>query len=711
MELLSVLALQGPNVWANTPVLEVRVRLGESSTVPPNEAESLSRRLYAWFSAPASPVDRSAQLRAFFGRFTGGIPWGELLAAVTLELQQVAVNDVSFSKVESTSSSGVIRVAVQYAEEAVGRACLSAAREVCLAAARGDDYPFFATANRLRDLSERVCLGPSTRAIVAAAEARGIPFFRLNTRSLVQLGHGARQRRIFTAETDRTSVTGEYISVDKELTKRLLRSAGLPVPAGRLVSDAADAWKAACEIGTPVVIKPLNGNHGRGVFTDLSTPEHIAAVFGFTAEEGDAVLVEKCVPGAEHRLLVVGNRFVAAMRGDPAVVVGDGRHTIAQLMDELNQDPRRGDDDDCPLGEVWPCRATCSLIQVQGYELESIPPPGAEIVLQRNGNLAIDVTDQVHPQTAKSAVLAAQVVGLDIAGIDIVAEDIARPLEDQGGAIIEVNASPGLQVHMQPSVGRPRPVGEAIVSHLFAEGENGRIPIVGVLDGPDAAHTVRLIEQLLRTAFGTVAACQGNHSYVDGRRIEMHAGSTAGNIHSLLTNPLLAAAVFPVTPTDVLSEGLGFDRCQVAVIGAADPTQPADGGPTDDGPRITAARVLLGTVDRAGAAICRAEDAQTSSLRTLCPGSLILVAEDGEHPALREHLAQGGTAALLRNDAIVLAEGDCQRWLVPLGASENAAQAQRGGSAFPMLAAVATAWALRLPQSALAETTFPGGRV
>jgi cyanophycin synthetase len=517
-------------------------------------------------------------------------------------------------------------------EEALGRGCLEAAQKICLAAWHdsGVDLPDIIV--QLRNLYDTVCLGPSTRAIVRAANDRGIPARRLiDRRSLVQLGHGARQRRIMTAETDRTGALAETISQDKELTKWLLRAVGVPVPEGRPADSPADAWQAAQDIVPPVVVKPRNGNHGRGVFTNLSTRDEIDAAYAIAVQEGDGVLVERYIPGYEHRLLVVGNRVVAAARGEPAAIVGDGRHTVTELVEEqINSDPRRGDDYACPLSKIDYDSATRLLLKRQGFTTESVVPAGTTVLIQQNGNLAFDVTDRVHPEVEARAVEAARAVGLDIAGVDLVIEDIGRPMEEQRAAVVEVNAGPGLQMHLQPSVGTPRPVGEAIVATLFERDENGRIPVVAVLGGLAGDPVARLLGRTLQGVYTQVGLTLADGVYAQARRINANPCSQPEAIRSVLMNPGIDAAVFSLCPGRVVHEGLGLDECDVAVIVERTPLNPANEANADlllDDPLI-AERTLIESVRPHGTVVLPADDEALIELAKSRAVEIVLYSRD-----------------------------------------------------------------------------------
>jgi cyanophycin synthetase len=475
MKVSRVRALRGPNLWSRRTAIEAVVHCSDAERsldrLPGFELRLRSRL------PQIGPLHTAGQ--------AGPTSLAHVLERATLALQAQAGCPVSFSRTTETVECATYQVVIEYTEEAVGRLAFEMAALLCQAAL--DDLPFdlAAALARLRELDEDERLGPSTGAIVQAAVARGIPYRRLTQGSLVQFGWGSRQRRIQAAEMDRTSAIAESIAQDKELTKKLLQAAGVPVPLGRPVSDLDDAWAAACEIGLPVVVKPRDGNQGKGVTVNIETRDHLAIAYAAAYEISSDVMVERYIPGHDFRLLVVGDRLVAAARRDPPHVVGDGLHTIRALVDRVNADPRRGDGHATALTKMRFDEIALARLAVQGYGADSVPPPSQRVVLRNNANLstggtATDVTDDVHPDVAERAVEAARTIGLDICGVDIVCETVLRPLEEQGGGVVEVNAAPGLRMHLSPSYGRGRAVGEAIVDDMFAAGEDGRIPVVAV---------------------------------------------------------------------------------------------------------------------------------------------------------------------------------------------------------------------------------------
>lgn len=656
-----ILTLRGPNIWARFPVLEVWVDLEELKDTSSDLIPGFNERLMGWLPSMYSHRCSVGTPGGFFERLRRGTWMGHILEHVTLELQELAGTPVGFGKARESTEEGVYKVIIEYAEETLGRACLFAARDLCLAAIHNLPYDVSSEIHRLRRLADQVCLGPSTRAIVESAEKQGIPWMRLNSGSLVQLGHGCRQRRIRGAETENTTAIAELIAQDKELTKKLLRAAGVPVPEGREVFSASDAWEAACELNAPAVIKPLDANHGRGVTINLINRDKIEEAYRYAAMESSdgTVVVERMIPGFEHRLLVVGARVVAASRGEPAYVQGDGEHSISQLVElQLNSDPRRGDEDLYPLARIEFDPSVLLTLEQAGWNPDSVPPPRQQVLIRYHGNLAVDCTANVHPDVAARAVEAARIVGLDIAGLDLVAEDISRPLEDQLGAIVEINSMPGLHMHVKPLHGPAQPVGDAIVATQFAPGETGRIPIVGVTGTNGKTTVVRLITRMLESSFRYVGMTCSEGIYLDGRKMASGDCSGPRSARSVLWNPYVQAAVFETGRGGILREGLGFDKCTVAVVtnvGDADHL----GQHWVDTPEQMAyvKQTLVEAVLPTGTAILNAQDPLVVGMAEACKGSILYFSLTFDHPVVIEHLAAGGKAISLRNGKIVLAEG------------------------------------------------------
>jgi cyanophycin synthetase len=616
---------------------------------------------------------------------------------------------VGYGKTRATDEKGLYKVVIDYEEEILARECLQVAHRICFAAVYDQGFDLSGELNRMQDLAQDVCLGPSTRAIVDAARRRRIPVRRMNTRSLVVLGHGSRQHRIQAAETDQTSAIAEGIAQDKQLTKTLLKAVGVPVPYGREVCDAEDAWSAAEAIGLPVVVKPLDGNKGRGVTVNLSSREDVMAAYEAAFVESSDVLVEEFIPGRDYRLLVVGNKLVAAARREPAHVIGDGVHTVQDLIDQENNNPLRGDYHALPLSKITVDVISQNLLAEQGLTLSSVPSAGKMVLLRRNANLstggtAVDVTDDVHPEIARAAEDAARAVGLDVAGIDIIAQDIGSPLEEQNGGIVEVNAAPGLRMHTHPSQGVPRPVGEAIVSTMFAQGDTGRIPLAAITGVNGKTTTTRFITHLLKEKGLAVGMTCSDGVYIDGRRIDNEDCSGPQSARSVLLNPIVQAAVLETARGGILREGLGFDHCDVAVV-----TNIGDGDHLDltdintvEKLAVVKRTVVEAVAPKVGAAVLNAADPLVAAMASYCPGQVVFFGRDSEHPVITEHRRQKGKAVIVHDRTIFLAKGDQEERLIPLERIPLTHGGRIGFQIENALAAIAAAWCLNIPLETIA---------
>jgi cyanophycin synthetase len=703
MDFRKVLVLRGPNIWANFPVLEVWVDLGSLKDTPSNEVSGFNERLMGWLPTMVEHRCSTGQRGGFFERLRRGTYFAHILEHTTLELQTLAGIAVGMGRARETSEEGVYKVVIEYEEESVAKECLYAARELLLAAIDGRPYDLNATIRRLRSFTEQVRLGPSTRSIVVAARARGIPCRRLNAGSLVQLGYGARQRRICAAETDRTPAIAEEIAQDKDLTRQLLQAAGVPVPRGRPVTDAEDAWSAAEDIGLPVVVKPQDGNQGRGVATNLRSRQQVLAAYEAARKESKSVLVEKFAPGNDYRLLVVGGKLVAAARREAARVVGDGVHTIAELVEIVNMDPRRGEDHATSLSKIQLDAISLAVLADQALTPQSVPPAGQGVNVRRNANLstggtAIDVTDRVHPEVAARAIDAAEMVGLDVAGVDVVATEISRPLEEQGGVIVEVNAAPGLRMHLEPSAGVSRPVGEAIVATLFPAGSNGRIPIAAVTGVNGKTTTTRFIAHILQGTGRRVGMTCTDGIYIDDRRIDDEDCAGPQSASNVLMNPRVDAAVLETARGGVLRAGLGFDFCDVAVVTNIGEGDHLGLSYVDDLETLAKVkRAIVDVVLPTGYAVLNAADPLVAGMAPKCPGKVVFFARDPAQSVLAAHRQNGGRAIFVRDGSIVIADRAREEVVISLDRVPLTHRGRIGFQVENALAAIAAAWSLGVP--------------
>ncbi|MGD9549440.1 MAG: cyanophycin synthetase [Burkholderiaceae bacterium] len=690
MEVSRIRALRGPNLWSRHTSIEAIVACAEPERSI-DQLPGFEARLRALFPA----------IGALHPEGGGAVSLAHVLQAAALALQAQAGCPVSFARSTATVEPGVYQVVVEYSEEAVGRQAFDDAQRLIAAALGQGSFDADAAIAQLQSLYEDERLGPSTGAIVEAAAARGIPWRRLTRGSLVQFGWGSRQRRIQAAEIDATSAVAESIGQDKDLTKRLLHAAGVPVPRGRPVESVDEAWQVALEVGLPVVVKPQDGNQGKGVTVNINDRAGLEEAYRSAAEYG-TVMVERYLPGHDFRLLVVGDQLVAAARRDPPQVLGDGQHTVRALVEQVNQDPRRGEGHATALTKIRLDDIALAQLAAQNLTPDSVPAKGQRVILRNNANLstggsATDVTDDVHPEVAARAVAAAQMVGLHICGVDMVAQTVLRPLEEQSGGIVEVNAAPGLRMHLAPSYGKPRNVGQAIVERLFAHGQEGRIPVVAVTGTNGKTTVTRLIAHLFTAHGQRVGMTNTDGVYVDGRQIDSGDCSGPRSARNVLLHPEVDAAVFETARGGILREGLGFDRCQVAVvtnIGAGDHLGLNYITTVED--LAVLKRVIVQNVAPTGYAVLNAADPIVAAMASACPGQVIYFASDRHHPVMATHRAQGKRTVYVDGDSIVAAEGSW-REAIHLRDVPITRNGRIGFQVENVMAAVAAAWGVGLP--------------
>lgn len=695
-----IVPLRGPNVWTYRPVLEAWVDIGELEDFPSNKIPGYPERLKAMLPSLVEHRCSYEERGGFNRRLDEGTWPAHILEHVTLELQNLAGLPGGFGRARETSERGVYKVAIRAWQEDVTRTALMKGRELIMAAMEDRPYDVAAAVEELTDMVDSLCLGPSTASIVDAADDRNIPAIRLlEDGNLVQIGYGAAMRRIWTAETDRTSAIAEGISRDKDLTKSLLSSCGVPVPEGREVDSPEDAWDAAQDIGLPVVVKPVDGNHGRGVFIDLKSREEVEKAYSVAVDEGSGVLVERSIPGTEHRLLVIGGKMVAANRGDMIKVTGDGKSTVRELIElQINCDPRRGPTENHPLSVIRIDTAARIELERQGLTGDSVPASGKEVLIQRNANHEFDCTDEVHPETAHLVSLAARIVGLDIAGVDLVAEDISKPLDAQGGAIVEVNAGPSLLMHLKPGVGKPRPVGKAVVDHLFPKNASGRIPVVGITGSRGKTGVARILHHLLQITGKHIGAATSDGLFLGKRHVEKKDCAHWQPARRVLMARAVEAAIFENGPATILGEGLAYDRCQIGVVTNVTDFEHlrADYDVQSADQLWKAMRTQVDVVLDGGASVLNAADEQVVEMAELSDGEVIYYAIDPDTPAIAEHRKKDGRSVYVRDGYLTLAMGEDEEPLIETIAFIGTPKGCAPYEVENLLAAVAAAWALDL---------------
>ncbi|MGV0999400.1 MAG: cyanophycin synthetase [Fluviibacter sp.] len=668
IKIIDIKSIRGPNMWTYVPVLEAWVDIGDLEDFPSDKIPGLPDRLVAWLPGLMEHRCSYEEYGGFVKRLHEGTWPAHIMEHVTLELLTLAGVPGGFGRAREADKRSLYKVIVHNLHDEVTRLALTTGRDLIMAAIEDQPFDVAAAVEELKDLAEDRLLGPSTGSIVNAAMDRKIPTMRLADNNLVQLGYGSKQRRIWTAETDKTSAIAETISRDKDLTKSLLKACGVPVPEGVVVETADEAWEAADDIGLPVVVKPSDGNHGRGVFTNLMTEAEVRTAFAVAVDEGSSVIVERFIPGNEHRLLVVGGKMVAAARGDFAFVKGDGKSTVEQLIEtQINSSPSRGPAEENTLNFVRVDSAVRLELERQGLNAQSVPAAGHDVLIQRNGNVSIDVTDEVHPDVAETVALAARVVGLDVAGIDLVVEDISKPLAGQRGAIVEVNAGPGLLMHLRPSAGTPRPVGTAIVDYLFPPGEDFNLPIIGVAGSRGKTLVAQLIASLLQLTSMNVGLACSKGMYFNQRQLDDRHCADWESGHRLMLNRQVDVAIIENDNRGILNDGLPYERCTIGVVTNLDPTDNAPECAIHDVEDIfKVMRSQIDVVLPSGVGILNADDAEVADMARLCDGEVIFFSRYGDAASLTEHLEKGGRAVYSRDGEIVLARGKDTQSLMSL---------------------------------------------
>jgi cyanophycin synthetase len=663
--------LSGPNIWAYRPVLEILTDIGKYEELPSNQLPGFTERLVEAIPTIWEHRCSEGQPGGFLERMRIGTYMGHIVEHIILELQSLAGMDAGFGRTRQTEHYGEYRIVVDYRDPEAAKMCVHLAIEIAEKLAEGLPLDFDLTEklNEIREVAEDNVLGPSTQAIVDAARKRGIPWFRLNEGALVQLGHGKHARRIQASETSNTSNIGVEIASDKELTKNLLAKVGVPVPQGEVVSDADAAWQAAQEISGPVVVKPFDGNQGKAVSVNLTTEEQVRTAVELAQQVSRKVIVEQFLQGSDFRLLVIDGKLVAAAERRPAQVIADGRHNIRDLVKMLNEDPRRGHGHGSALTRIRMDAAAELTLDKQNLNWESVPPPGQVIYLRDNSNLstggtATDVTDIVHPDNAAVAVLAAKTIGLDIAGVDVVCQSIKRPLSEQNGGIVEVNAAPGLRMHVYPSEGKSRPVGDAIVSMLFPEGTSARVPLIAITGTNGKTTVTRMIGHIYSTMKLYVGMTTTDGIYFGGvRRVK---GDSAGprSAESVLQHPMVDVAVLETARGGILRSGLAWDRSTVSVcLNIANDHLGLEGIETPE--RLARVkRVVVESASKDGYGVLNADDPLVVDMAEDCPGSVVFFSMDSATPALTLHLAGGGKATYHNNGDLILAEGSKETFLM-----------------------------------------------
>jgi cyanophycin synthetase len=655
--------LRGPNYWAREPVIRMVVDLGVLEDFPSNLIPGFSDALVELLPTLEDHACSLGRRGGFITRLREGTWAGHIAEHIALELQNLAGTDVRHGKTRSTGEHGRYDVIFEYREEQVGleagKVAVALVNHLVAPSDPSHQVDPIAELERLIRLAERQAFGPSTQAIIDEAVSRDIPYIRLDRHSLVQLGQGLHQQRIRATMTSRTSGIAVDVASDKSLTNRLLDSAGLPVPKSEVVDSVDAAVAAARRLGFPCVIKPLDGNHGRGVRLDLRHEDAVRTAFPDALAEsrsGDLV-VETYIAGNDYRCLVIGGKLAAVAERVPASVTGDGEHTVRQLVEIANADPRRGIGHEKVLTRIAVDGEAEALVRSQGHELDEVPPSGTWIKLALTGNMStggtsIDRTIEAHPDNVEIAETAARIIGLDVAGIDFVCPDMATPVRETGGGIVEVNAAPGFRMHTHPTEGEPQYVARPVIDLLFPPGTAARIPIVAVTGTNGKTTTVRMIAHIMKLMGRRVGMTSTDGIVIDGRLIKKGDMSGPRSAQMVLQNPTVDTAVFEVARGGILREGLGYDRNDIAVVTNVTGDHLGLGGIDSLGQLANVKGVVVEAVPRSGSAVLNADDGYVYRMGRHCAGRVVLFSmstEKGEDGFDRVdgHTGRGGAAFCL----------------------------------------------------------------
>lgn len=648
----------GPSTWALARVIQLTVDIGELEQRPTNKIDGFTDRLVDLIPTLYEHQCSVGSPGGFIERMRDGTWMGHVMEHVALELQGLAGSEVARGLTRSTDVTGVYNVVYQYHQRDLGLAAGELSRRLLNWIIYDDDaeFDFDQEMETLIRLAERLDYGPSTRALVDEAERRSIPVMRLDDNySLVQLGHGVHQQRIWATTTSLTSNIAVDLASNKRLTNQMLRGIGIPVPRGVTVSEVEDAVRAARSIGYPVVLKPVDGNHGRGVRINLKSEAEVRGNFELAREESRSgrIIVESFVEGNDHRILVVGGRVTAVAERVPAHVRGDGQRTVQELVDITNEDPRRGIGHEKVLTRISVDNAVVELLESQGLSLDSVPETGRFVQLRLTGNLstggtAIDRTDDIHPDNIEIAEQAARVIGLDIAGIDMLVKDISKPIKDQNGAICEVNAGPGFRMHTNPTEGHPRDVARPVIERLFPPGSDSRVPIIAITGSNGKTTTTRMIAHILKMAGKRAGMTTTDGIYIDGTQILKGDMSGPQSARMVLQNPTVEVAILETARGGILRQGLGFDRCDVGVVTNITGDHLGKSGVDSIRELAQVKAVVPRAVFRDGYSVLNADDPRCMAIAKYARGDLVLFSMDSENERIREHLRSRGIAVVLR---------------------------------------------------------------
>ena len=665
MKIDKIQALRGPNIWSvqRKKLIQMRLDLEEMEERPTNKIEGFRERIEAMFPTMIEHRCSEGCRGGFFSRVDRGTWMGHVIEHIALEIQTLAGMETGFGRTRETKTPGIYNVVFSYTEENVGLYAAEASVRIAEALIAGTDYNPEVDIQKMREIRERVRLGPSTGSIVEEAVARDIPWIRLGTNSLVQLGYGVNQMRFQATITCKTSSIAVDIACNKEQTKKMLDAASIPVANGGICVDEEDLEAVVKKIGYPIVLKPLDGNHGKGASINVKTWEDAVEGLAYAKKYSHRVIVEKFITGYDFRVLIIDNKLVAAAKREPAHVKGDGKQTIQQLIEETNLDPRRGYGHENVLTQIDVDRDTTDLLEKLGYTLETVPRKDEVVYLKSTANLStggtsVDITDMMHPENIFLCERISRVIGLDICGVDIMAENLTQPLKETGGCILEVNAAPGFRMHLAPSEGLPRNVAAPVIDMLYPPGKPSRVPIIAITGTNGKTTTTRLMAHIVKNNGYRVGFTTSDGIYVQNHLMEK--GDTTGPISAeyILKDPTVEFAVLETARGGILRSGLGFSRCDIGIITniQEDHLGLSDIHTLDDLARVKA--TVVRSIKKDGWAILNAEDDQCLKIANELSCNVAYFSMDENNPKVVQFAKEGKIVAVYENGFITIKKGE-----------------------------------------------------
>lgn len=699
MKILRTQTLRGPNYWSirRDKLIVMRLDLEDLAEKPSNEIPGFYEGLIDVLPSLVEHYCSPGYRGGFFERVRTGTYMGHIIEHIALELQELAGTPVGFGRTRATSTPGVYNVVFEYVDEQAGRYAGRAAVRLCQSLVDTGTYSkeeFDQDLADLRDLCNNAALGPSTETIVKEAQARNIPWLLLSARAMVQLGYGVHQKRIQATLSSFSGILAVELACDKEGTKTILKDGGIPVPRGTVIQYLDELSAAIEEVGGfPIVIKPLDGNHGRGISIDIKNQQEAEEAYDLAsaASKTRSVIVERYYKGSDHRILVINGKVAAVAERIPAHVVGDGRSTIEELIEITNQDPNRGDGHANVLTKITIDKTALNVLGKQGYELTSILPQGAIAYLRATANLstggiAVDRTDEIHPENVWIAQRVAKLIGLDIAGIDVVTEDIRKPLKEVDGVIVEVNAAPGFRMHVAPSRGLPRNIAAPVIDMLFPPGTPSRVPILAITGTNGKTTTSRLISHICRQTGKVVGFTTTDGVYIDDYLVEKGDNTGPYSASMILKDPTVEIAVLETARGGILRSGLAFNQCDVGVVlnVAADHLGIGDIDTIEQMAKVKS--VIAEVVSAEGYAVLNADDPLTVSMAEKVKGRVAYFSMSPDNPIIHDHIRRGGMAAIYENGYLSILEGE---WTLRIEEAVNIPVTMQGMAPFMIANALA----------------------